>query len=147
MAGPGVLQYDPKNVTVSVGGKIISGFSDGTFINIVRNEQSWNLKVGVDGEGTRARNNNTSGRFELELMQSSSSNDVLSGFISADENSGAGAVPVLIRDVNGTTLASCLTGWIQKWADSPFAKEVSARKWIIETDALNIFVGGEVAAT
>lgn len=142
----GVLQYDPKNVSLIVGGKIMSGFSDGTFINLMRNEQSWNLKVGVDGEGTRAKNNNQSGKFEIELMQSSSSNDVLSAFLAADELAGAGAVPVYLRDNNGATLASCLTGWVQKWPDSPFAKEVSTRKWVIETDQLNIFVGGEVSA-
>lgn len=141
-----VRQYDPKNVSVIVGGKIISGFSDGTWIRVIRNEASWNLKVGVDGEGTRARNNNTSGRFEIELMQSSISNDVLSGFIAQDEQSGTGAVPVLIRDNNGTTLATCLTGWVQKWADSDFSKEVAVRKWVVETDQLNVFVGGEIQA-
>jgi hypothetical protein len=141
-----VHQYDPKNISVIVGGKIIHGFSDGTWLRVIRNEQSWNLKVGVDGEGTRARNNNTSGHFELELMQSSSSNDDLSGFLAADEQSGTGAVPVLVRDNNGTTLATCLTGWVQKWADSDFSKETAVRKWIIETDQLNIFVGGEVFA-
>lgn len=141
-----VRQYDPKNISVIVGGKIITGFSDGTFVRVIRNEASWTMKVGVDGEGTRARNNNTSGRFEIELMQSSVSNDVLSAFIAADEQSGTGAVPVLIKDNNGTTLASCLTAWVQKWADSDFAKEVSPRKWILETDQLVIFVGGEVQA-
>lgn len=129
-----------------VGGKIMSGFSDGTFIRVIRNEQSWNLKVGVDGEGTRARNNNQSGRFEIELMQSSPSNDVLSDYIQLDESSGTGAVPVLMKDNNGTTIASCLTGWVQKWADSDYSKEVSVRKWIIETDQLIVFVGGESTA-
>jgi len=143
---PAVLQYDPKNVSLIVGGKIISGFSDGTSINVMRNEQSWTLKVGVDGEGTRAKNNNKSGKFEIELMQSSSSNDDLSGFLTADELSGSGAVPIYLRDNNGTTLASCLTGWVQKWPDSQFAKEVGPRKWIMETNELNIFVGGEVSA-
>lgn len=138
-----VFQYDPKNISVIVGGKIVSGFSDGSWLKIVRNEAGWTLKVGVDGEGTRARNNNKSGRFELELMQSSSSNDALSNFAVLDENSGAGAVPVLIKDNNGTTIATALTAWVQKFADSDFAKDVSVRKWVIETDLLNVFVGGE----
>lgn len=142
----GVKEYDPKNISMIVGGKILHGFSDGTFIRAIRNEPSFNLKVGVDGEGTRAKNNNKSGRFEIELMQSSGSNDDLSNFIVADENSGAGAVPVLLKDNNGTTVCSCLTGWIQKWPDNDFAKEVSARKWVIETDELIIFTGGEVTA-
>lgn len=141
-----VFQYDPKNVSVIVGGKIMSGFSDGSWLKIVRNEDGWSLKVGVDGEGTRARNNNKSGRIELELMQSSGSNDDLSNFAALDESTGTGAVPVLIKDNNGTTLATALTAWVKKFADGDFSKEVSARKWIIETDTLNVFIGGENTA-
>jgi hypothetical protein len=141
-----VLQYDPKNISVIVGGSIISGFSDGGFLKIIRNEPTWSLKVGVDGEGTRSRNNNRSGRFEIELMQSSGSNDVLSNFIQTDENSGTGAVPVLVKDNNGTTIATALTAWVQKWADGDYAKDVSVRKWVLETDQLIVFIGGEESA-
>lgn len=137
-----VFTYDPKQVSLSMGGKPISGFSDGTFINVVRNEQAFNLKVGVDGEGTRAKSNNKSGKIEIELMQSSASNDVLTGFALADELSNNGAVPVLLRDGSGRSIFSCLTGWVQKMPDTPFAKEVQTRKWVIETDDLEYFIGG-----
>jgi hypothetical protein len=137
-----VLTYDPKNVSMIVGGKIMSGFGDGTFIKVSRNEQAFNLKVGVDGEGTRAKSNNFSGKFEITLMQSSSSNDVLSSYASADQLSNSGVVPVLLRDNNGTTLATALTGWVQKLPDTEFAKEVTTRTWVIETDDIELFVGG-----
>lgn len=134
--------YDPKQITTIVGGKIISGFADGTFVKAERNEQAFNLKVGVDGEGTRAKNNNRSGKFTITLMQSSSSNDVLSAFALADEFSGGGAVPVLLRDALGTTLCTALTAWVQKIADPENAKEVSTRTWVLETDEMLMFVGG-----
>lgn len=137
-----VFTYDPKQVSLIVGGKIMSGFSDGTFINVTRNEQAFNLKVGVDGEGTRAKSNNRSGKVEIELMQSSGSNDVLSDFALADELSNSGAVPIFLKDNSGRTLVTALTGWVQKFADSPFAKETSVRKWIIETDELDMDIGG-----
>jgi hypothetical protein len=137
-----VLQYDPKNVSMIVGGKIAHGFADGTFIKAMRNEQAYNLKVGVDGEGTRSKNNNKSGKFEITLMQSSSFNDVLSAYSSADQLSNAGVVPILLRDNNGTTLATALTAWVQKLPDVEFAKEVTTRTWVFETDDLEMFVGG-----
>lgn len=137
-----VLQYDPKNVSMIVGGKIMHGFADGTFIKVMRNQQAFTLKVGADGEGTRAKSNDKSGKFEITLMQSSSSNDVLSAYASADELSNSGVVPVLLRDNNGTTLATCLSGWVQKLPDTEFAKEVGTRTWVFETDALEMFVGG-----
>lgn len=137
-----VLTYDPKQVSVIVGGKIMSGFSDTTFIKASRNEQAFNLKVGVDGEGTRAKSNNLSGKLEITLMQSSESNDDLSGFAAADELANAGVVPVLINDKSGRTVLQATTMWIQKYADVEFAKEASTRTWILETDQFIIFEGG-----
>ena len=136
-----VFNYDPKNVSVIVGGKIAQGFADGTFIKAERNEQAQTLKVGVDGEGTRAKNNNRSGKVTITLMQSSTFNDVLSAYAALDELSDSGAVPLLIRDNNGDTLITALTCWVQKYADVEYAKEVSTRTWVLETDELLMFVG------
>lgn len=137
-----VLTYDPAQVTMIVGSKIMSGFADGTFIVAERNEQAFNLKVGVDGEGTRAKSNNKSGKVTITLMQSSSSNDELSGFAAADEFSNTGAVPILLKDASGRTIISAVTAWVQKYPNSEFQKEVTTRAWVMETDELEIFVGG-----
>ena len=137
-----VKTYDPKNVSVIYGGKIITGFADGTFITAERNEQAYTLKVGVDGEGARARNNNKSGKVSIVLMQTSSSNDDLSGFALADELGNAGVAPLYIKDHNGTTLVTALSAWIQKMPNMEDGKEIQNRTWVIETDELNMFVGG-----
>ncbi len=138
----GVFTFDPKLFTVVVGGKILSGFGDGTFVKVTRNEQAFTLKVGVDGEGTRAKSNNRSGKYEFTLMQSSASNDDLSAFAAADELSNAGAVPILVKDGSGRTVCSSVTGWVQKYPDTEFAKETSTRTWTIESDFVQMFVGG-----
>jgi len=137
-----VKTYDPKQFSNILGGKVISGYADGTFIKISRNEQAFNLKVGVDGEGTRAKSNNRSGKIEFTLMQSSSSNDDLSAIAALDDNANLGAVPYSGRDGSGRTVASALTAWIQKIPDTEFAKEVATRTWVIETDDLSMFIGG-----
>lgn len=137
-----MLSFDPKSVTTVIGGNIIAGFTDGTYISVERNEDAWALKVGVDGIGTRAKNNNRSGRVTITLHQSSSSNDALSALAAADELSGQAAVPLLIRDGNGRTLITSLTAWITKYPTVEYAKEVSDRTWTIETDNLVIFVAG-----
>lgn len=139
---PQVFTYDPKNVSVIVGGQTGHGFADGTFVKFGRMEPAFNLKVGVDGEGTRAKSNNKSGFIEITLMQSSSFNDVLSGYAAADELSNTGAVPLLVRDNSGRTLATSLTAWVQKYPDVEEAKEVTTRVWRFETDELDIFIGG-----
>lgn len=134
--------YDPKQVTVIFGAKIITGFSDSTFITAERNEQAFNLKVGVDGEGTRAKSNNKSGKVTLTLMQSSPSNDDLSAVALSDELTNGGVRPLLIKDSSGTTLVSAVTSWVQKLANSEFQKEVTTRAWVIETDEMEMNVGG-----
>lgn len=137
-----VKTYDPKQVSLIVGGKIIGGFTDGTFIKGERNEDMWTLKIGVDGIGTRSKTNNKSGKLTITLHQSSASNDDLSAFAIADELSNTGAVPVLLKDNSGRTICSALTMWVKKIADPEFAKEVMNRVWVMETDEFAIFDGG-----
>jgi hypothetical protein len=140
------LQFDPKNVSVIIGGTIIGGFTDGTFITAERNEDMWTLKVGVDGIGTRVKTNNQSGKITLTLHQSSPSNDYLSSLATTDELTNAGAVPALVRDNGGTSLATALTAWVKKFANLEDGKEVANRVWVIETDQLILFVGGNATA-
>ena len=137
-----VKTYDPKQVAVIIGGNIITGFTDGTFVMVERNDPAFNLKVGVDGIGTRAKTNNQSGKITITLHQSSASNDTLSALASADELSNTGVVPAMVRDASGRTLCTALTAWVQKYANGEFAKEVTNRVWVIETDQLIIFDGG-----
>lgn len=137
-----VKTFDPKIFSVIVGGKIMSGFADGTFIKVTRHEQAFTLKVGVDGEGARAKSGNRSGTFEITLMNSSYSNDDLSAFALADEVSGTGVVPVLVKDGSGRTVCESTTAWVQKFPDAEFGKEIGERTWIIESDEVIMFLGG-----
>ncbi len=138
----GVKTYDPKNVSAIVGGKILSGFMDGTFIEVERNENAFNLKVGVDGESARAKSNNKSGKITMTLLQSSASNDVLSAFAAADELSNSGAVPFFLKDNSGRSVATALTAWVQKLPKMVFAKEIQGWQWVLETDDIEMFLGG-----
>lgn len=119
----------------------MSGFSDGTFLEVIRNEQTWNLVVGADGYATRGKTNNYSGQVTLTLKQSSPSNDVLSGFIALDELTNNGIVPVLIKDLSGNSTYFAGQGWVQQWANSTFGKEIADREWTITLATLDLFVG------
>jgi hypothetical protein len=134
--------YDPSQVAIIVGGFQITGFADGSFLTVARNADAFALYIGTDGEGTRAKSNNKSGRITLTLAQSSDSNAILSGIATADELSNNGIVPVLIKDNSGVSLYAAETAWIVKAPDSEFGREVGSREWILETDNLSVFVGG-----
>lgn len=136
--------FDPKQVSIIIGGHIVQGFADGTFIKAARNNDAFALKIGADGEGARAKSNDKSGTIEITLLQSSASNDVLSGFATADEISNAGQVPALVKDGNGTTLVEALTAWVKKKADVEMGKEITDRVWVLETDKLDMLIGGNI---
>ena len=136
--------YDPAQVTIIFAGIPVSGFAEGTFVSIERNEDSFTLQVGADGEATRAKSNNRSGRVTLTLIQSSIVNDAFSALLAVDENSpsGDGIGPLLIKDLSGRTLVAAETAWLVKPATAEFAREATEREWVIETDRLNTFIGG-----
>lgn len=136
-----VRTYNPKEVSVIVSGYIIGGFADGTFVNVERNNDSWTLSVGADGEGTRSKSSDRSGRITITLNQSSASNDVLSALELTDDATGTGTFAFLVKDNFGTSLFAADTAWIVKPAAAPYGKESDNREWIIETDNLRSFIG------
>jgi hypothetical protein len=137
-----VKTYNPADVTVIVAGVPVSGFADGTFINAARDNPSFTNGSGSDGEGWRAKSNDKTGTITITLLQTSLSNDALSALSALDEASGDGVGSFLLKDNSGRTLISAETCWLEKPADSELARDVVNREWVVKTDRMNIFVGG-----
>lgn len=137
-----VRSYDPKNVLVSIGGVPMSGFADGTFLEVSRDENAFTKVTGADGFTSRVKSNNRGGLMTLTLLETSPSNDVLSAYAALDEISGTGIVPVLIKDVSGTSLYFSATGWVQKLPDSTFGKDINNRAWTLDLADVDVFIGG-----
>lgn len=137
-----VKTYNPADVQLVIAGILVSGYADGTFIAIGRDNPSFTSGTGADGEGWRAKSNDKSGTCTLTLLQTSLSNDGLSALNALDEASGDGVGPLLLKDNSGRSLYSAETVWLEKPADAEFAREQSDREWVVKTDKLNVFVGG-----
>ena len=137
-----VETYSPKKVSVIFGAVIVTGFAEGTFINIERNKDAFTLATGADGEVSRIHSPDKSGKVTITLQQTSDSNDLLSVLAIADENTLQGQVPLLVKDGNGRTLVAAANAWIDKLAPSGFGDEMSTREWIVSCAELEIFVGG-----
>jgi hypothetical protein len=136
--------HDPNKIVVTFLGNIITGFAADTFVNIARDEEGWFKTVGANGNVCRARNNNKGGKITLTLQQDSLSNDILSAAAALDEQFGTGTGEVMVKDLNGTTLAHAESAWVQKFADAGFGKEVGTREWVIDCGVLEEFIGGIV---
>lgn len=137
-----VKNYNPANILVAWNGIPIEGFADGTFVVAERANDSFSKVVGSSGEGARAKSNDKSGSVTVTLMQTSASNDLLSAALALDENSGDAVGPLLITDLNGTTLIEAQTAWILRPPNNEFGREISNREWVFDTDSLGIFTGG-----
>lgn len=136
--------YDPQQVTVTIAGIILSGFSDGEAIQARPAEDLNFVKVGVDGGVARARNANRMGEFEFRLLQTSKSNDELSAMLAID-NLAKGAnltFPIVIFDGSGRSLAAATQCWVKTQPTMVMGKEVSDRIWVFTAADLKMFHGG-----
>ena len=138
-----VRQYDPGEVNFSVGQNDVVGYAKDSFIKCARNVDQATLSVGADGEATVSRSRNRSGRITVMLQQSSPLNDIFSAMADAWEAGTGGTDSALVKDGNGTSLASAKTAWIVKRPELGFAAESGDREWIFETNNLVLTVGGE----
>ncbi len=137
-----ITTYDPKKVVVSFLGNLLTGFTSGSFVTVARAVDGFTLKVGADGKGTRVRSSNRSGTITINLDQTSPSNDVLSAAAAADELGGVGVGPFFLKDSGGRTLAVAQSAWVKKMPSVDFSDAAGSRAWVLETDELVVFAGG-----
>lgn len=136
--------FDPLNTTWTLGGILIAGFADGTWVNVEYNEDAFTLKVGASGSGTRNKSNNASGLVTFTLQHGSPTNDLLSALHQLDiaTPNGDGIAPLLGKYHNGSTLVTAEKAWIKRMPGFELGKEEGDIEWTIETLNLISFIGG-----
>lgn len=139
------VTYSSANVTMIYGGKLITGWADGDFVKIAYASDYWMLTMQSDGIGTRSASRDLSGTVEITLLASSPSNDYLAAAFLADQQSGAGVLPFLLRESSGALLASAESMWIVKSPDVSFSRSVSTRVWQLASDRITVVPAGTVA--
>lgn len=137
-----VKTYNPASVSVVLGTKLLTGYADDTFVTIERMTDTWMDQVGTDGYVSRAKSNDTRGTVTVVLTQTSPSNDDLDAMATADELTGVGAAPLLVRDASGRTICSGDSAWVTKKPSLEFGRSVGNRTWTLRVANLNQFSGG-----
>lgn len=137
--------YDPKRQIVIFKGIQLRGFHAGTFIECERNSDTFTVESGADGEPVRTRSHDKTGTVKVTLQGASPSNDLLSAIMLAGEQGTTvdGDVgPIMVKDLNGTTVAIAAEAWIKKPANFTAASEHTPREWTFECGKLEILIGG-----
>lgn len=137
-----MAEWDPQKFIITVGAINVTHFANGTFIKAMYDEDLYSYEPGADGNGCRIRNANEAGKFEITLLKSSPSNDLLSALALLDRASGRGAVPVQVKDGNGAAVASAETAWVVKPADLERSKELGDVTWTLQSNKIQIVQGG-----
>lgn len=125
------MPYDPKKVNVIVGGAIITGFAEDTFINAERNNPKRSQKVSAKGEVTTNKNADDTGTIKITLDQTSPSNAVLKALYLQDEK-----FPAVVTDANlaGDIGAGGSQCSIENDPSAEWGAESSDREWVILVD-------------
>jgi hypothetical protein len=120
--------YDPKKILVLINGQRITGFADGTFVDIAF-PPSFTTQKGAQGAHTRTRVADSSATVTLSLQQTSPSNAFLSALALADELTNAPFV-MLVKDLGGGDLVAGL-GYAAQRPGLSFAETAGSRGWEI----------------
>ncbi|EOX4865096.1 TPA: phage protein [Haemophilus influenzae] len=134
--------YAPDEVSIVIGAVIVSGFADGTFIDIEEMSDGVSSVAGADGEVARATSADPRKKVTLTLLQTSDTNDVLSELYAADKVSKNATFPIAVKDLRGRSLFAASMAWVVKSAKLELGKEVGSREWTLETADGKLFVGG-----
>ena len=143
-----VKTYDPKQVVVTVGGTVIGGFADGTFIKVVRDNDMFKKSSGADGVLSRVRVNDFSGVITFTLAQTSPSNDVLSALANKDPGIGghADVVAININDVITGSVYATTSAWPKKQAEVEYGKDIANREWAFDAADISFATLGNADA-
>lgn len=133
--------FNSTDLKIVYGGVEITGLSAGQFIDISYDDDIYKYMNGVDGEVARVKSGKLMATVVIRLLQTSASNDVLSGFMIADI---AGNIPqdLIIKDLSGTSIMTGVQSSIPKFANSGYSEDPINREWTIKVPRLLSFIGG-----
>lgn len=136
-----VKTYDNAQVFISFGGRTLSGFAPDTKVTVEYDTEAWTKQVGCEGETTRSKSNNKCGKVTVRLMQTADDNDFLTALYEADQASNSSALPLQVKDSNGTSIHAAESAWISKMPTSEYGVAAGVREWMIDTGPMISVVG------
>lgn len=136
---------NPAEFPFVFGDHLVEGYTKGTQIGIVYNQDAFTYFKGNTGEGARVMSNDRSVIITVTLQQNSRSNKKFSDIHNADLSTGNEVKDVSFRDIRGDTEGSGTGASLMKFADLTVADTVTDRVWRIWVDDYTGVVGGGLA--
>lgn len=135
--------YSPDLIVITWGPVTLAGFADGTFVAAQRDEDAYTKKIGATGNTVRIRSLNLGGSVKVTLQQGALTNDELMTQYALDQSFNSfRTLPLMIKDLNGSTLLHAANAWIKKLPNVEFGKDLSNREWEFDCAMIDTFVVG-----
>lgn len=135
--------YDPKQIVMTLGGILFTGYVEGTFVDIEK-EDGFKEDIGADGTENRTNTNKTGATVTVTLQQQSITNDELSSLYNTDILSNTGKRPFTMKDLNGTTFVFSKNAYIMKQPKIANGGTAGPREWKIRLPNVTTLVGGNI---
>lgn len=131
-------RYSPDQIKLSFNGVPVTGFMDGTFLDVERQEANFTMHTGSLGDVTRTRNLNKTGKVTFTLMQHAPINDLLTTFLVQDEAGDHPPGTLQCKDLTNNMRCHAQHAWIEKAPKVERGKESMGIQWIIDCADLEI---------
>jgi hypothetical protein len=118
---------------ISLGSHSVTGYSDGTFINIAPHGDGVAKKVGADGEIVRSIDPDRSSTVTLTLLQTSPTVAFCQEMYDRDRDTGEGLFAVMVKDLKGREIFHAREAWVVNSPEREFAKADTDREIEIAT--------------
>lgn len=136
-----MLTYDPRKITIAFGGKTLTGMAEDDMVKIKPLGDGAKQYVGADGEVARSMDPNRTFEVTVSLASTSKSNDYLSRIYNMDRTNGSGVLPLLIKDLSGTTLIQG-NAYIANFPEAGKGREIDSQDWVFNTDNIDDAIFG-----
>ena len=137
-----IKTYNPKEVTISLGPHIVTGYAEDSFVTIEPNTDGITKKVGCDGEVVRSISPDKTYNINLVLLMASDTCKWLQERLDQDRETGDGIFPILIKDLKGGMVFSSDSAWVVRAASRQFSREAPNREWQIATGEADLVEAG-----
>ena len=124
--------FDSNEVSVNFAGRdLATSRADGDFVTLAFTSELYGMKAGADGEVSRFKNNDRSGKCTLKFLNTSEAHRVLTALYNEAEAStnGDDMAPLQVRSRSTGLAYHAEKAWISKHPDITFGKEVGEVDW------------------
>lgn len=120
--------YDVQNVNTMIGGRIMTGYAEKTFVECKKDEDGFKFKYSPKGDAAAAKSYHAGGEIKLTLMQTSP----CVAYLNDLANKGT-MVPAWVKSTNDAAEqyggTKCV---VTKPADAKFSDDIENREFVIK---------------